>query len=81
MSDKPSFGAELRAIAREAIKDVRQTVNEVAFGKPEHAPENGTPLNPTTAEVTQDRQYSFSARLEAAHGRDHQQEREPEMER
>lgn len=49
MSDKwKEFMAELKAIGREAIKDVRQTINEVAFEKPEHAPEPGTPLNQMT---------------------------------
>jgi hypothetical protein len=38
-------------ITREAINDVRQTVEEVYFDKPEHAMEPGTPMNPTQREV------------------------------
>ena len=44
---QPSLGAELKAMGREAIKDIRGTVHETFFGKPEHASELGTPLNPT----------------------------------
>jgi hypothetical protein len=49
---QPSLWSELAAMTREAIKDVRQTVNEVFFGKGEHAPEPGTPLNPTQMIIT-----------------------------
>jgi len=50
---QPSLGAELKALGREAIKDIRGTIHESFFGKPEHAPEMGTPLNPTPQMTTQ----------------------------
>jgi hypothetical protein len=53
-ADQPSLGAELKAMAREAVKDVRSTVNEVFLGSPELGGEPGTPLNPTPQMVTQD---------------------------
>jgi hypothetical protein len=51
---QPSLGAELRAMGREALKDVRGTIHESFFGKPEHASELGTPLSPTPQMTTQD---------------------------
>ncbi len=51
---QPSLGAELRAMGREALKDVRGTIHETFFGKPEHASELGTPLSPTPQMTTQD---------------------------
>ena len=51
---QPSLGAEVRAMAREAVKDIRSTVHETFFGKPEHAPEMGAPLNPTPQMTTQE---------------------------
>jgi hypothetical protein len=50
----PDWRGELRAMFREAIKDIRQTMNQVFFGQHEHAPEAGTPYNPTPQVVTQD---------------------------
>ena len=50
----PDWRAEFRAIWREALKDIRQTMNQVFFGQHEHAPETGTPLNPTAQVVTND---------------------------
>jgi hypothetical protein len=50
----PSLGGQLAAMCREAIKDVRSTMNEFFFGKAEHPPEIGTPLNPTPQIVTQE---------------------------
>ncbi|WP_088256929.1 hypothetical protein [Fimbriiglobus ruber] len=45
-SDKwKEFIGEVAAMGREGIKDIRQTVNEIYFGSPEHAPEPGAPLN------------------------------------
>jgi hypothetical protein len=55
MSQRPSLIAELKAMTREAVKDVRATVHETYFGKSEHAPELGTPLNPTPQETTKER--------------------------
>ncbi len=52
--DRPSFGAELKAMAREGLKDIRTSVNEVFFNSPEYGGEPGTPLNPTPQMVTQD---------------------------
>ena len=51
MSKVKEFLAELRAMGRETVKDVRQTVNQMYFDKPEHAPEPGTPLNLTPRET------------------------------
>jgi hypothetical protein len=53
-ASQPSLSAELKAIGREAIKDVRGTLHESYFGKPEHASELGTPLNPTPQMTTQE---------------------------
>lgn len=46
------FSGEVKAIGREAIKDVRGTLHQIFFGQAEHAPEPGTPLNPTQQMVT-----------------------------
>lgn len=51
-SEQPSFTGQLAAMWREAVKDVRQTINETFFGKSEHMPEAGTPMNPTQQQVT-----------------------------
>ena len=51
---QPSMVAELKAMAREAVKDIRSTVNETFLGSPEFGGEPGTPLNPTPQMVTQD---------------------------
>ncbi|MDZ4858030.1 MAG: hypothetical protein SGI88_03535 [Candidatus Hydrogenedentes bacterium] len=53
-AQQPSLGAEVKAMAREAVKDVRNTIHEVFFGKGEGMSEQGTPLNPTPQIVTQD---------------------------
>ena len=52
-SQQPSLGAELKAMAREAVKDIRSTINEVCLGSPELGGEPGTPLNPTPQQVWQ----------------------------
>jgi len=52
---QPALGAELKAMGREAIKDVRNTVHEVFFGQREGPGEPGAPLNYTQAEISQDR--------------------------
>ncbi len=46
------------AIGREAIKDVRSTLNEVFFGKGEHHHEPGAPLNPLQRDLPGDRRGS-----------------------
>jgi len=38
-ASQPSLGGELNRMTREAVKDIRATVNEVFFGKSEHASE------------------------------------------
>lgn len=82
---QPSLGAELKAMAREAVKDIRGTVHQSFFSQPEHAAEMGTPLNPTPQLVTQDlgmAHGSYDSMLDsyAAQGRV-ANERENEMER
>lgn len=82
---QPSLGAELKAMAREAVKDIRGTVHQSWFGHPEHTPEMGTPLNPTPQMTTQDLgtvHGSYQAMLDsyAAQGRE-AQERENNLER
>lgn len=53
---QPSLWSELKAMAREAIKDIREHLVERGwFGHPEGPGEPGTPLNPMYAEVAQDR--------------------------
>ncbi len=44
----------LPAIAREALKDVRSTFHQVAFGQPERGGELGAPLNPLASEIAND---------------------------
>jgi hypothetical protein len=82
-AQQPALGAELSAMGREAIKDVRGTLMESYFGKPEHASEPGTPLSPTMQEVSADRGLAgqYQAMLDAyasrgsVHGRGQDQER------
>lgn len=45
---------EIKAIAREAVKDIRGTIMQVFFGQPEHQSEPGTPYNPTQIMVTRE---------------------------
>jgi len=76
---QPSLSAELKAMGREAIKDIRGTIYESFFGKAEHASELGTPLNPTPQMTTQDLGYqsileAYAARGQEAH--ENNQERE-----
>jgi hypothetical protein len=79
---QPSLSAELSAMTREAIKDVRATLMESYFGKPEHASEPGTPLTPTMQEVSADRGLvGYQAALDSyasrgsVHGRAQEQDR------
>ena len=84
---QPSLGAEIRAMAREGLKDVRSTVMETFLGSPEHGGEPGTPLNPTMQQVTQDLGNiygSYQAMIDsyATQGREAQlQDRDNHMER
>ena len=52
--DQPSLSAELRAMGREAMKDINNKMHEVFFGSPAGYGEPGTPLNPTPQMVTAD---------------------------
>jgi hypothetical protein len=54
MSGERDLGGELWAIGREAVNDVRQTMNEVFFSQSEHGMGMGTPMNPTSHEVTKE---------------------------
>lgn len=53
-AEQPSLSAQLKAMGREAVKDVRATLHETYFGQSEHMSEMGTPLNPTPQMTTQD---------------------------
>lgn len=54
-SEQPSLWAELKAMAREAIKDIREKLVEQGwFGQRDGPGEAGTPLNPTPQMVTKD---------------------------
>ncbi len=79
-ASQPALGAELAAMGREAIKDVRGTLMESYFGKPEHASEPGTPLSPTMQEVSADRglvgQYQAMLDAYASRGSVHGQQRD-----
>ena len=45
----------LKAMGREAVKDIRSSFMEVFFGQKEGFGEPGAPLNPTQGEVADDR--------------------------
>lgn len=83
-AEQPSLSAELKAIGREAIKDVRGTLHETFFGQPEHMSELGTPMNPTPQVVTQDLGTvygSYDSMLDAYAERGNEQQQQQEMER
>ena len=61
-TERPSVWAELRAMAREAVNDVRGTVHETYFGRPEKPQELGVPLSPTSQQVTQEQEAGPSPR-------------------
>jgi len=68
VESQPSLSGQLVAMGREMVKDVRSTVHESFFGRPEHAAEQGSPGNPTQYMVNQD--------LGTVHGHyDHSQDR------
>jgi hypothetical protein len=53
--EQPSLWAELKAMVREAIKDIREKLVEQGwFGQRDGPGEPGTPLNPTPQMVTKD---------------------------
>ena len=70
-AQQPSFGAQLAAMWREGVKDVRQTINEVFFGKGEHMAEAGTPMNPTQIQVTKDLDHSYRDAVDDARFHQH----------
>jgi hypothetical protein len=82
-AQQPALGAELKAMGREAIKDVRNTVHEVFFGQREGIGEPGAPLNYTQAEISKDRGLvgGYQAMLDtyasrgSVHGQNQEQER------
>jgi hypothetical protein len=51
-AQRQPFSSAVASLWREAVKDVRGTMNEVFFGQGEHASEPGTPLNPTMQMIT-----------------------------
>jgi hypothetical protein len=53
-ASQPTLSAELKAMGREAIKDIRGTLHESYFGQAEHTGELGAPLNPTPQMTTQE---------------------------
>jgi hypothetical protein len=53
-AQQPDLGAELRAMGREAVKDIRGTMMETFFGSQEMTTEPGVPLSPTPQMVTSD---------------------------
>jgi hypothetical protein len=79
---QPSLGSEIRAMGREAVKDIRNSIHEVFFGKGEGLSEPGTPLSPTMQEVTMDRDVTgkFNALLDQYAARGSVHGREPERE-
>jgi hypothetical protein len=50
----------IAALGRDAVKDVRSTIMEMFFGKPERGGEPGTPLNPLFHDIVQARNYHSS---------------------
>jgi hypothetical protein len=49
------------ALGREAVKDVRSTIQEIFFGRGDHGSEPGTPLNPLFSDLAADRQEHTAA--------------------
>src|SRR5947208_3305401 len=53
---QPALGAELKAMGREAVKNIREhLVDQAWFGQRDGPGEPGAPLNPTMQETTKDR--------------------------
>lgn len=82
MDNPPSLSAQLGAMGREALKDVRETMFETFFGKGDGPGEMGAPLNPTPQIVTDDLEkgQSFQEMLREASQRGGQGQSQ-EMER
>ena len=51
---QPNLGAQLRAMWREGLKDISNTMHQVFFGQQQSPGEPGTPLSPTPYMVTED---------------------------
>jgi hypothetical protein len=81
---QPSLGAELKAMGREAVKDIRGTLHQAYFGQPEHMSEMGTPLNPTPQMTTQDLgtvHGTYQSMLDTYAARGQEQQHQKECER
>lgn len=81
LESQPSLAGQAASMLREAAKDVRSTVHESFFGRPEHAAEPGSPGNPTQYMVNQDLgtvhgNYDHSQDLAASQGSRSQQQKE-----
>lgn len=83
-AEQPSLSAELKAMGREAIKDVRNTLHETYFGQSEHMSELGVPLCPTPQMTTQDLgtvHGSYESMLDSYAARAQEQDRTQEQQR
>lgn len=83
-ASQPSLSAELKAMGREAIKDVRSTLHETYFGQSEHMSELGVPLCPTPQMTTQDLgtvHGSYESMLDSYAARAQEQQQQKEVER
>jgi hypothetical protein len=54
MEAAPSFAGQMDALRRDALTDIRDTLNQTFFGQKEGPGAAGMPLNPTQQMVTQD---------------------------
>ena len=69
---KAEAKGQLKALGREAVKDVRGTLMQFFFHQPEHSSEPGTPLNPTQELISD----QLKDRGTLHHAEDRQQERQ-----
>jgi hypothetical protein len=53
LENAPSLSGQLDALRRDALTDIRDTMNQVFFGQREGPGQPGMPLNPTSQMVTQ----------------------------
>lgn len=54
IESQPTLSGQLASMVREAAKDIRSTLHETYFGRPEHVPEAGAPGNPTQLMINDD---------------------------
>lgn len=54
IESQPTLSGQLASMVREAAKDIRGTLHETYFGRPEHVPEAGAPGNPTQLMINDD---------------------------